>query len=447
MGLVLAVLAFAITYFAGRRSFWAGLAATLGVGFAYGILRARFSDGFSHFIFDAAVLALFLTVLTGPPWMRGARRLRGLRQWVLVLVAWACFMLLLPLQDPLIQLVGLRGNAFLLPFLLLGAMMRPEETGKLALALAVFNLGAFGFAVAEYYLGIERFFPYNAVTDIIYRSNDLLDYRAYRIPSTFSSSHAYAGTMVMTLPFLIGAWVQRPERREHTWLLAAGTFAALTGVFMAAARSHALVLFVLLIVASFSTRLRGGARFGWVLILAAVIWLVSGEERLQRFTTLGDTEYVTQRIAGSINKTFIDLAYEYPLGNGLGGGGTSVPYFLERRLRNPVAMESEYARILLEQGLPGLVLWVAFLLWAFLSRTTPRGHPWYLGRSLAWAASASYFAIGLIGVGLLTSVPQTCLLLLATGWIAAPPAPDAAPAPSPVRARSSPSRDLAGEPA
>jgi hypothetical protein len=215
---------------------------------------------------------------------------------------------------------------------------------------------------------------------------------------------------------------------------------------MAAARSHALVLFVLLTVASFMTRWRGGHRIGWALILLGVIWLVSGEERLQRFTTLRDTEYVSERISGSINKRFFELAYEYPLGNGLGGGGTSVPYFLQQRLRDPVSMENEYVRIMLEQGLPGLVLWLVFIAWALLRRTTPSGDPWFLGRRLAWAASAAYFATGLIGVGLLTSVPQTCLLLLSTGWVAVQPTPELAretrsPAPDRVGAR------LAREPA
>jgi hypothetical protein len=253
--------------------------------------------------------------------------------------------------------------------------------------------------------------------------------------------------MVMTVPFMVGAWIHRPERRWHVWLLAGGSFAALVGVFMAAARSHALVLFVLLVVASFTARWRGGHRLGWVMILFAVVWLVSGEERLQRFTTLRDTEYVSERIAGSINKRFLDLAHDYPLGNGLGGGGTSVPYFLQQRLRDPVLMESEYARIMLEQGLPGLALWIAFLAWLLLRRTTPPDHSWLLGRRMAWAASLCYFALGLIGVGLLTSVPQTCLLLMSAGWIAVPPAPEAVAKTAPQRAGSPLPRELAGEPA
>jgi hypothetical protein len=246
---------------------------------------------------------------------------------------------------------------------------------------------------------------------------------------------------------MVGAWIRRPERRAHVWLLAGGCFSALVGVFMSAARSHALVLFVLLVIASFTSRWRSGYRFGWALILIGVVWLVSGEERLQRFTTLSDTEYVTERIAGSINKRFLELAYEYPLGNGLGGGGTSVPYFLQSRLRDPVVMESEYARIMLEQGLPGLALWIVFLAWILLRRTTPRDHPWLICRRMAWAASLCYFALGLLGVGLLTSVPQTCLLLLSAGWVAVPPAPELDPGVALRHVSGLLRGELAGEPA
>jgi len=48
-----------------------------------------------------------------------------------------------------------------------------------------------------------------------------------------------------------------------------------------------------------------------------------------------------------------------------------------------------------------------------------------------------YFATGLIGTGLLTSIPQTCLLLLTTGWIASP---------KPAKARVSVSVPLQSEP-
>src|SRR5262249_6717207 len=125
-----------------------------------------------------------------------ATRIRPLQSWVIVLIVWSGIMFLLPLQHPLIQLVGLRGNAFLLPFLLIGGQLQTEEVRRLSVWLAALNLVALGFATAQFFLGVPMFFPVNAVTEIIYKSNDVADYTAYRIPATFANAHAYAGAMI-----------------------------------------------------------------------------------------------------------------------------------------------------------------------------------------------------------------------------------------------------------
>jgi hypothetical protein len=158
----------------------------------------------------------------------------------------------------------------------------------------------------------------------------------------------------------------------------------------------------------------------WVVLALAVAYVVSGEERLQRFLTLRDSSYVTERIAGSVNLGIAEVALQYPLGNGLGGGGTSIPYFLQDRVRNVVAIENEYARILLEQGIPGLLIWLGFLAWAFTRSTNRPGQPWFLSRRLVWTWGLGAFATGVLGTGLLTSIPATALLLLMLGWIAVP---------------------------
>ena len=50
-------------------------------------------------------------------------------------------------------------------------------------------------------------------------------------------------------------------------------------------------------------------------------------------------------------------------------------------------MENEYARIGIEQGLPGLTLWVVFLGWVFLRRPGGAKDGWALGRLLGWVAA------------------------------------------------------------
>jgi hypothetical protein len=420
---------FAATYYAGRRSLVSGLCVLFSVGYVYGVVRANRMDGYSHLLFDAALLGVYLAA-----WQRRFSpeervRLDELRTWLYVMIGWPVVLFLAPTQDVLVELVGLRGNVFMLPCVLIGARMRRADLLKLAQWLAVLNIGAALFAAVEYVVGIEPFFPRNAVTDLIYRSGDIAGYTAYRIPSSFANAHAFAGTMVGTLPLLAGASMQALDRRRRL-LLSAAIAASVLSVFATGARLPVVLLFAIGVVAVFSSHVKLFHKVRWILVAAVVAYVVSGDERLQRFLTLRDSSYVTERIAGSVNVGIVDVAMQYPLGNGLGGGGTSIPYFLQDRVRNVIAIENEYARILLEQGIPGLLIWLAFLGWAFTRSTNRPGQPWFLSRRLAWTWGLGAFATGVLGTGLLTSIPATALLLLALGWIAVPETADDLRAPA-----------------
>lgn len=422
--LCLAALVF--SFIAGRRSLIAGLVVVLAVGYAYGILRANVIETFSHFIFDAAVVGLFASQALKSAGGEDRRGGAVLKMWVGLLAAWPLILFFVPIQDYAVQFVGLRGNVFLLPFILLGARLRDEDVGNLAYALAVLNLTAFAFACAEYLFGVERFYPPSQVTELIYRSavdENFLDpdrSTALRIPATFTSAHAFAGTLVLSLCYLIGAWFQK--RHERNWrhtLLQGAIMASILGVFMAAARSPVIILALVIMTVLASARMRAQGWLLWAGILAGLGWVVSSAARLQRFLTLQDVEFVSNRISWSVNGGFFDLLVEYPLGNGLGGGGTSIPYFLQASVVAPTFyMENEYARIVLEQGAFGLCLWLTFLLWLFLRPEGARSAPWFLGRRLLRVVCAAFFFTGMIGVGLLTSIPGSALMLLSVGWIA-----------------------------
>jgi hypothetical protein len=420
MGLVLCAAGFAAGFLFGRLSVVAGLGAVLTAGYLYGILRANYLDSFTHFIFDAAVVGFYLSVWGRVSPQAANPRAEPLRWWVTVLLAWVAVMFLLPMQHLLIQLVGLRGNAFLVPFLLVGTRLTDRDRRRLCLVLAVLNVMALGFAVGEYALGVPAFFPENAVTEIIYKSNDVADHTAFRIPACFVNAHAFAGTMVGTIPWLVGAWMQPRQRPWQRYLVLAGLAAALVGVFMAGARVHLVLLFVLVAVVTLSGQLRGGYWLGWLLLLGGVGYLVSGEERLQRFLTLAKTQEVMERIEGSVNMNFWELFTLYPMGNGLGGGGTSVPFFLRHLIRDPVVMENEYSRILLEQGLVGLALWVAFFAWALTRPAPPPGDSWRMCWRLLWWTCLGNFAASLLGTGLMTAIPQTALIFLSVGFLCVP---------------------------
>jgi hypothetical protein len=440
VGAIVCIAGFLSSFALGRLSPTAGLGSVVTVGYLYGIIRANWTEAASYFLFDSAVIGFYLSLLGDLPAGARSPSARPIGIWTAVLIGWAMLMFLVPLQHPLIQLVGLRGNAFLVPFLLVGAWMGRPDAGRLALWLAVMNHVALAFALAEYVIGVEAFFPYSQVTELIYRSNDVADYTALRIPACFANSHSFGGTMVMTLPWLIGAWIQPRVAGWQRLLLASGILLAMLGIFMCAARLAVVQLAALVLFTTLSGKLRGASWLAWVVLLLGVGYIVSAETRFQRVFTLKDTDHVRTRIEGSVNMNFLELLHTYPLGNGMGAGGTSIPYFLQHLLRNPVVLESEYSRIMLEQGVMGLALWVGFAIWVACKRPTGMADPWLLGRRLLWAIGLTQFVGALIGIGLMTAIPQSALFFLALGFAVTDP-------PMVRRQRSSPRRRQSDAPA
>jgi len=180
------------------------------------------------------------------------------------------------------------------------------------------------------------------------------------------------------------------------------------------------LLFLMFGGVTFWRRLRNMPWGGWLALLLGLAWLVYSVPRMQRFTELANTGYVGSRIGSSVNGRFLQLMEDYPLGNGLGCCGTSIPSFLQGEVKNSVGMENEYARIMLEQGVPGLALWMVFIVW-LLTRPVPRpSEPSYVGRWLARLLCTISFATAPMGLGTLTAIPQTASLLVLCGWIASP---------------------------
>jgi hypothetical protein len=417
----LCLAAFVSSYAAGKRSTGSGVAAVLGWGYFYGLLRAYFAGTGGYFIFDSALVGLYLAHFVVRT-ESDRQPTQPLKTWVLILIAWPSLLVLLPLQPILISLVGLRASVLVLPAMLLGSRLRDEDLSKLSVALSFLNIAVLIVAAMEYTLGLERIFPRNDVTTLIYGMNDVAGYTAYRIPGTFSQAHVYAGTMICTIPFLFGAWVQSEIRRSaRCILLILGMAAALLGILLAAARMAFAIAVLIMIFATLKSGFGAKKRMAWYAMILCTATITIANERLQRFTSLSDGEYVESRIAGSVNRRFLEVLFEYPIGNGLGGGGTSIPYFLEPYVKNPVVLENEYARILLEETVFGLALWIAFLVWAFSRPTAFVRTVWHDGRRLAWFTCFLFFCSGFIGIGLFTSAPESVLIFLMLGWFSTRP--------------------------
>ena len=418
LALFLCVIGGLAAFFVGRRSLGAGILVVVAFGYAYGILRANLASTFSHFIFDIALVGLYASQFLPGRKKQATPQNSSLNMWMYILMGWPLLMLLLPFQPLLVSIVGLRGNMFFLPAVFLGTRLLQQDLRRLALGLAVLNLIALAFGVAETIKGIEPFFPYGPMTVTMYNSIDSSG--ASRIPALFQNAHTYAGVMVLTVPLLFGAWTLATEARWRKLLLLAGMAAAFIGVLMAATRQGMIMAGLLVVIASVSGKLGPLKRVVWALAIVAVIWGAMHNERWQRYKEL-DSESVQDRVAGSINRTFWEVLVEYPMGNGLGGGGTSIPYFLASQVNRPVEVESEYCRILLEQGLVGLLLWIGFIVWFVFNRAGFAKDEWLTGRRMAWYLCLLTFVIGAIGIGMLSSVPNTFLFLLSLGWTSVKP--------------------------
>lgn len=422
LSLALCVIAFAVCFYCGRRALWAGFIATMTIGYFYGIVRANLDTTYIHFFYDFGAVGYFAALLVNrkSPFQR--YKLRKTMPWLLILTVWPMLLLLAPTQVFLVQLAGLRGHIFFLPFLAVGAMIDDGEVRKIAVGLAILNCIALAFALLEVQFGVPQFYPYNMVDQLIYRSTDVIIGGAgtFRIPAIFENSAAYGGNMSSAIPLLIGGLVQEPRRSWRRKLFYAALGASALGVFLSASRSQALGLFLIVLAITVSGRVRNFPRFGWVAMVGFVALVILSSARLQRFLTLDNSRFLKTRVEGSVNEGMLKLAAEYPMGNGLGGGGTSMPYFLESQVRHPVLIENEYGRIMLEQGLPGLAFWIAFVLWTLTRPLPRRNERWYLGRWLARVVFAIAFAFATTGTGLLTSIPGTALVLFYAGWIAAP---------------------------
>jgi hypothetical protein len=408
------LLACAITYWAGKRSLGQGLISLLFWGYFFGIIRANLLATFTFFVFDAALLGFYLSQ---KGLLSGEQRSSALRGWAWVLMLWPAVLMFMPFQPFLVSLVGLRGAILFIPMMLAGSRLRGNDLRELTFGLAALNLIALGFAGAEYFMGLERFFPINAATQIIYGSVDVAG-GFNRIPSTFGTAHLFGGTMATSAPYLIAGW-EYAQTRKTRWFIMLGVGAAFLGVLLSATRLNFVICAGLSLVTAVNGRMTPRKRLVIALLVVVMAGVALRNTRFQRFKSLSDTDFVQERISGSVNRTFFEILLDYPMGNGLGGGGTNIPYFLAGQVRNPIGLENEYARILSEQGIIGLALWLGFLTWFLtrFNRVFAKG-PWATGRRLVWCVSVFVLGTGAIGTGMLTSVPETAILLLSIGWTA-----------------------------
>jgi hypothetical protein len=413
MGVILSLLAFVVARWFARRSLAHGTGFVLLTGAGYGLVRAHLQDPGSYFLFDSALLGLYSRALpTAVRRCRGA--IKPLENFVFVLCALPVLLFLAsPFFDsqPLeVQLLGLRAAAFFVPSVLIGFALDEDEWFELSRWSCWVAIACAGLAISELLLGVETFIPVSDASFLVYASNDVVGGpTSLRIPSSFASAHGYSGTMVALLPVIFRAYKRRGSSRL---LRNCGTIAASFGALISGARTPMVVLLALLVATALSSLRKPAALAGLGALVLALGLVVPSIAQFRRIETLQDPEVLTVRVEQSVNESFFDIATNAPLGHGLAMAfGTSVPSFLARDAKPQIGLENEYARLAVELGLPGLGLWLAFVLWCIGGPPLKHG----TGEFAGWVFCVAAWANGLIGAGILAAIPGTLLLLLQMG--------------------------------
>jgi hypothetical protein len=419
MALFFLIAAFTATFLATYRSLGWGFAALLAVGYVNGVVRANYLSVYTTFMFDAAVLGLYLGfILTWS--LSGPGAGGGAVAFVVFLITWPALLTGFPANHYLVQLVAMRATVWFLPVLLVATRLRAHDLTVLTRGLAVLNLVTLAAGVYLYRYGVEALYPMNAVTYIIYKSNDIAGFKYHRIPSTFLSAHAYGGTMVLTLPFLVDRLAGVGVRPLDRYLAMSGVIAAAGGLLMCGARSPVVLFLVTLLVAWPLSRFSLKVLAVMAVLIGGSLFVASGNERFQRASSVIDSEAVAGRVAMSANASFLQLLADYPMGAGMGSSvGTSIPYFLTDVAPEQIGLENEYCRILVDQGWIGLGGWLAFVGFLFIPPPRPWRRPWQLGVLLMYALCLATWLTAFIGTGLLAAVPCAVLLLTQMGLLAA----------------------------
>jgi len=326
-------------------------------------------------------------------------------------------------QPMVIQLVGLRAWTLMVPSLVLGARLQRVDLDRIAPTLALLNLFALVIAGIEFKFGVDTIVPLNRTTELIYASKDIAAAGEiyHRIPSCFIHAAGYGTSMLFSIPFVLHGL----EGTKRVRLLCmAGLAAAGIGIFLCGSRSCVVILCIGATFTLLSLRLRFTSLIGFAIVAGAIGYLVMNNERMQRFETLADTDYVQTRLASSANNnSFLALLGHYPLGNGLASAfGTSVPFFLQRLATGRViGIENEYGRILAEQGIIGLLIYLSFVAW-LLSRTKAPKPSQPAASMFGTVLVFVYWLGAFIGAGALSNIPGTPMFLLLCGMRAAAPA-------------------------
>ncbi len=100
MSVTLCIFAFLATLYLSRRSLAWGIVSALAFGYFYGILRANLNEMMSHFIFDAALIGLYVGRVVAVRSQEARQIAKRIQPWLIVLFIWPALMTVLPTRRP-----------------------------------------------------------------------------------------------------------------------------------------------------------------------------------------------------------------------------------------------------------------------------------------------------------------------------------------------------------
>ena len=255
MGIAFFLVAFAVVLLATFRSLGWGLLAVVAVGYFNGVIRANFLGVFSTFMFDAAVLGLYLGFFFRKSLM-GRRVEAGLAgPFVLFLIVWPSLPVLLPHQPLLGPVCRTSGHHLVSSGLVDRHPTHHGRPGGAGPRTGVLNLVALAGGVYIFLYGVEALYPKNAITQIIYASNDVgrlqVSSRPVHVPERPCVRRDHA--VHPAVPPRPGGWGKGPAGWTGC-LAVAGVVAAAGGLLMCGARSPLVMFGLTLVVAWVLTR-------------------------------------------------------------------------------------------------------------------------------------------------------------------------------------------------
>jgi hypothetical protein len=438
VGVVIAGLAVGGFFFASRRVEVSLAAFLLYLGLGDGFLRLWTGIPELTLVRDALLLAIVAGAIIRALGARSSLPFPPLTGWIVALVALALVQVLNPENQKLSYAVAaIRPHVEFIPLFFFGyLLMRTPHRLRvflgLLLVVAVAN-GIVGFI--QFNLTQEQLaswgpgFRDRVYGDGVITGRFFLNDRgvAQVRPMGLGSDVGFSGSVgTIAAPAALALLVGLRRYRDRLLVLA-----GLGGIVLAILSSQTRLTVVSSIVAlaAFAALGVGRRRAGQVIFGVAaaalavyvVVMLVGTESGLfQRYRSIAPTSAIGTTIsyrAGNF-ETFQQYLGEYPFGAGLGTGGPAVGFF-EGRGNKALDSETEFNFLLIELGIPGLLLFLAFtgrLLWLAAGVRRHDGET----RLLLAAVAAPLFAIAVAYVVATptTSSPSGPYLWFAAGVLA-----------------------------